>query len=80
MKKILAGLVVALVWLYLAFPLGAQDTSPRGPSEWSPRNWLGFFIQITLFLLAVFGIYTLATSGGELEEEGGEREEVEKAD
>jgi len=41
---------------------------PRGPSEWSSRNWLGFFIYLVVFILAVVGIYKLAT-GGETDEE-----------
>lgn len=46
---------------FLAIP-GAwgQDISPRGPSEWTATNWLGFALQVGLFLLAVFAVYLAA--------------------
>ncbi len=43
---------------FLAVP-GAwgQDISPRGPSEWTATNWLGFALQVGIFLLAVAAIF-----------------------
>ncbi len=71
MKKAISALTAAGIGILSAFTLAAQDTTPRGPSQWSARNWLGFCIQIGVFLLAVIGIYRLARSGeGEGEGKG----------
>ena len=69
-KKVLAFLAASGVSLLPAAFLAAQDTTPRGPAEWTGRNWLGFSIQIIVFILAVVGIYKLADPGEE--EEAGE--------
>ena len=60
MKKIGATLIAACSALYPRALLFAQDTAPRGWSQWTARNWIGFFIYIGLFVLAVIGIYKLA--------------------
>lgn len=54
-------LVAALVLLRGASAFGsdADPTVPRGPSEWTARNWMGLCIQIGLFILAIWGIWKL---------------------
>lgn len=75
MKKLISALATTLIWCYFASLLWSQDTTPRGPSEWTPRNWLGFFIQIGLFILAIIGIYKLADCREATEEgRGGDKE------
>ena len=64
MKKIISLLVAAGWYVAIASAALGQDTTPRGPSEWTGRNWLGFCIQISVFILAIIGIYRLAMSGG----------------
>lgn len=44
-------------------PTLAQSTEPVGPSGWTARNWVGFFLVIIVFILAVIGINKLATWG-----------------
>ena len=67
MKKILK-IFTGTIWFWLSTGVVlAQDTTPRGPAQWTPRNWLGFCIQIGVFALVIFGIYKLAL-GGEGEE------------
>jgi len=68
-KKLVVALTTAGIFLSRAAFLAAQDTTPRGPAEWTGRNWLGFSLQIILFILAVIGIYKLADPGAEVEEE-----------
>ncbi|MFH1038079.1 MAG: hypothetical protein V1789_05355 [PVC group bacterium] len=71
MKKAISMLASVSLGVLFPFALAAQDTSPRGPSQWTARNWLGFCIQIGVFILAVIGIYRLARSGeGEGKGEG----------
>ncbi len=79
MKKLISLLSTTLGWCFLASSLAAQDTAPRGPAEWTPRNWLGFGIQIGLFIIAVIAIYKLAGCGDEIEEGRGEEEGREEA-
>lgn len=43
----------------------AQSTDPVGPSGWTTRNWIGFSVQIAVFILAVIGICKLASFGDE---------------
>lgn len=63
MKNILSA-ITALSGYALIISTGlAQDTTPRGPAHWTATNWLGFCIQIGLFILAIFGIYRLAVGG-----------------
>lgn len=38
----------------------AQSTDPVGPAGWTTRNWIGLCVQITLFVLALWGICRLA--------------------
>jgi hypothetical protein len=59
-KKIGSVLISAWALLYPRALLFAQDTTPRGPSQWTAKNWVGFFLYIGLFILAVIGIYKLA--------------------
>jgi hypothetical protein len=47
----------------IAIPCLAQPTEPIGPAGWTMRNWIGFCVQITVFVLAVIGICKLAKSG-----------------
>jgi hypothetical protein len=46
--------------MFAAASCFAQSTDPVGPSGWTTRNWIGFALQITLFVLALIGIYKLA--------------------
>jgi len=63
MKKVIAA-ITTLVWYAVIISPGfAQDTTPRGPAQWTAGNWLGFCIQIGLFFLAIFLIYKLALGG-----------------
>lgn len=63
MKKILT-LIIGTFWFWLStFSAIAQDTTPKGPAEWTLRNWLGFCIQIIVFVLVIIGIYKLAMGG-----------------
>lgn len=65
MKKILT-IITGFSWYWLSsVAVFAQDTTPRGPAQWTPRNWLGFCIQIGLFILVIIGIYKLALGGEE---------------
>ena len=48
----------------------AQSIEPVGPSGWPLRSWIGLLVQITLFVLAVFGVYKLAGLGRETRDEG----------
>ena len=59
-KKLVFALAPAWALLYPRALVFAQDTTPRGPSEWTTKNWVGFFLYIGLFVLAVIGIYKLA--------------------
>ncbi|MDP8215370.1 MAG: hypothetical protein RAO92_03485 [Candidatus Euphemobacter frigidus] len=68
MKKLLSVIGSAVWYAAATAAAAAQDTTPRGPAEWTFRNWLGFCLQIGIFILAIIGIYKLAMSGG------GERE------
>ena len=43
--------------------------APIGPSQWTAKNWVGFFLQVLIFFLALFFITKLA----DLEEEGEEK-------
>ncbi|MBI4612172.1 MAG: hypothetical protein HY720_01020 [Planctomycetes bacterium] len=45
---------------FAAWFLAALPTDPVGPSGWTARNWIGFAIQVTVFLLAVAGLYWLS--------------------
>ena len=64
MKNILK-IFTGTIWFWLSTgAVLAQDTTPRGPAQWTAGNWLGFCIQIGLFVLVVFGIYRLALGGG----------------
>lgn len=47
----------------IAIPCLAQSTDPVGPAGWTMRNWIGFCIQITVFILAVIGVCKLAKLG-----------------
>jgi hypothetical protein len=60
MSRIIAILIVITA---IAIPCLAQPTDPVGPAGWTMRNWIGFFVQITVFILAVIGICKLAKSG-----------------
>ncbi len=31
-----------------------------GPGGWTPRNWIGFFLYLFVFLLVVIGLYRMA--------------------
>ena len=60
MNRILT-IIIGFIWYWLsAYAVFAQDTTPRGPAEWTTRNWIGFFIQIGIFVLVIIGIYKLA--------------------
>ena len=76
MKKLISALGMLIVSVLTAATLLAQDTTPRGPSQWTGRNWLGFCIYIGIFILAIIGIYRLAMSGEG--EEGSEKSEIQK--
>jgi len=58
-KPVKALLILAAGFLAATGAWG-QDISPRGPSEWTATNWLGFALQVGLFLLAVFAVYLAA--------------------
>ena len=60
MKKIFIGASGIISFLVFCAVLFAQDTTPKGPSQWTARNWIGLCIQIGLFILAVIGIYKLS--------------------
>ncbi|MCX6355970.1 MAG: hypothetical protein NTZ78_13870 [Candidatus Aureabacteria bacterium] len=57
MRRLTAFFVTALS---LGAVCLAQSTEPVGPSGWTTRNWIGFTVQISLFVLAVLGVYKLA--------------------
>ncbi len=74
MKKKLCMIIgIWPVFFLAAAATIAQDTTPRGPAEWTGRNWLGFSLQILFFVLAVIGIYKLA--GPEREEDSRKSQE-----
>jgi hypothetical protein len=56
-------IVLLIVIAAIAIPCLAQPTEPVGPAWWTMRNWIGFFIQIAVFILAVIGICKLAKTG-----------------
>ncbi len=63
MKNLLT-IISGLTWYWLSpYAVVAQDTTPRGPAQWTATNWLGFCIQIVLFILVIIGIYKLALGG-----------------
>ena len=64
MKNILSAIITLIGYAVIISSGFAQDTTPRGPAQWTATNWLGFCIQIGLFALAIFGIYKLALGGG----------------
>jgi hypothetical protein len=61
-RRIAAGL--ALAWA-LSLPCLAQSPEPVGPVGWTARNWIGFAVQITVFVLALIGVCKLADWGNE---------------
>lgn len=68
MKKTLT-IIFAFSWYWLtACMVYTQDTTPKGPAQWTPRNWLGFCIQIGLFVLVIIGIYKLAIPAQKLKD------------
>ncbi len=55
-------------------PLAAllqAGTEPRGPLDWTLRNWLGLLCQVVAFVLLVSLIFWLANIGAEEEKETG---------
>ena len=60
MRRTIVLLVLAAA---IAIPCLAQPTEPVGPAVWTMRNWIGFSVQITVFILAVIGICKLAKWG-----------------
>ena len=60
MRRIVVFLAFTLL---LGFPCFAQSPEPVGPSGWSMRNWIGFSLQIILFILALIGICRLGRRG-----------------
>jgi|GEM_PF-1124801 len=75
MKNILSAIITLIGYAVIISSGFAQDTTPRGPAQWTASNWLGFCIQIGLFALAIFGIYKLAL-GGEGEGDGKGNDEI----
>ena len=74
MRKLLLAIGSAIWYTAVTAAAIAQDTTPRGPSEWIFRNWLGFCLYIGIFILAIIGIYKLAMSGdGEREDDRDEK-------
>ncbi len=47
----------------IVIPCMAQSTEPIGPAGWTTRNWIGFSVQIIVFILAIIGICRLAKRG-----------------
>lgn len=68
MKKLISIGIALVSWLCSAAFSRAQDISPKGWSQWTTRNWVGFTAEILVFILVVIGIYKLALSGEEKEE------------
>ncbi len=62
-NKMLKKFIFAVLAVIFAYPCLAQPTEPIGPAGWSARNWIGFLLQIAIFILAVIGIYKLAYWG-----------------
>lgn len=56
-------IVLLIIAVAIAVPCLAQPTEPIGPAGWTMRNWIGFSVQITVFILAVIGICKLAKWG-----------------
>jgi hypothetical protein len=52
-----------IVLLAIVIPCLAQSTEPVGPTGWTTRNWIGFSVQITVFVLAIIAICKLARWG-----------------
>ena len=63
MKIILSVVATLIGYAVIISTVFAQDTTPRGPAQWTAGNWLGFCIQIGVFALAILGIYKLALGG-----------------
>lgn len=63
MKHVITAIITLIGYAEIISSGFAQDTTPRGPAQWTANNWLGFCIQIGLFALAIFGIYKLALGG-----------------
>ena len=55
--------MLLIVLLAIVIPCLAQSTEPVGPTGWTTRNWIGFSVQITVFVLAIIGICKLARWG-----------------
>jgi len=55
--------LLLIVAAAIAIPCLAQSTEPVGPTGWTVRNWIGFSVQITVFILAIMGICKLAKWG-----------------
>lgn len=60
MRRTMVLLIIAAA---IAIPCLAQPTEPIGPAGWTMRNWIGFSVQIAVFILAVIGICKLAKWG-----------------
>ena len=69
MKKLIISGVVFLGWLCSAARGWSQNISPRGWSQWTARNWAGFILEILVFILVLIGIYKMALSGEDEDEE-----------
>ncbi|HPJ71938.1 MAG TPA: hypothetical protein PK636_04580 [bacterium] len=52
-----------------------QDHAPVGPGGWTARNWLGFFLQIGLFLLGAVLVFWVSGAFSRDRAEGEGREE-----
>jgi hypothetical protein len=59
MRTLLRAAAIVLLGGAAACGSDADPTVPRGPSEWTARNWMGLCIQIGLFVLAIWGIWKL---------------------
>jgi hypothetical protein len=57
--------LLAVIAAMSALTCMAQSTEPVGPSGWTARNWVGFCVQMALFVLALIGICALAGRGRE---------------
>ena len=59
------SLLAGLLTVGADAPLRAESVGPGG---WTPRNWIGFFLYLFVFLLAVIGLYRMAVA-----DDGGDR-------
>jgi len=61
--RFLAAVVSSLL-LSPSLLLASSATDPVGPAGWSVKNWVGFALQISLFLGALWALSLLAASAG----------------